>query len=106
MNETKQTAAKTAKTKTMVIFRDCHKKNNLVLTIEDKHMERFYSNFARRMGWPCTIRKASVEAIAQHAATAVHNWRKPAAIIERPRPRLGGAFNLALTSLTMEGGEV
>ena len=106
MENQKETAGKTAKTKTMVIFRDCHKKNNLVLTIEDRYMERFYRNFARRMGWPCTIRKATVQPAAQPAETAVHNWRKPAAIAQRPRTRLGGAFNLALTSLTMEGGEV
>ena len=76
--------------KTLVIFRDCHKRNNLIIPIEDRNEERFYRNFARRMGWPCCIRKAKVQ---------------PAAIAERPRPRLGGAFNLALTSLAMEGGE-
>ena len=102
MNKFEETAGMTA-TRTLVIFRDCHSKNNLVIPIEDRYEERFYKNFARRMGWPCTIRKASVEAIAQQAATAVHNWRKPVAIIERPRPQLGGAFNLALTSLPKGG---
>lgn len=105
MNNQNQTAVQTAK-RTLVIFRDCHKSNNLVIPIEDKHMERFYRNFARRMGWPCTIRKATVQPAAQPAETAVHNWRKPAAIAQRPRTRLGGAFNLALTQITTEGGEL
>ena len=103
MQNTQTTAGKTAQ-RTLVIFRDCHSKNNLVIHIEDRYEERFYRNYARRMGWPCTIRKASAEAVAQQAATAVHNWRKPAAIIERPRPQLGGAFNLALSPLGMKGG--
>ena len=103
MQNSRTTAGETAKQRTLVIFRDCHSKNNLVIHIEDHYEERFYRNYARRMGWPCTIRKASAEAVAQQAATAVHNWRKPAAIIERPRPQLGGAFNLALTSLSKGG---
>ncbi len=90
--------------KTLVIFRDCHKRNNLVIPIEDRYEERFYRNFARRMGWPCCIRKTEVQPAAM-AAAAENNWRKPATIVERPRPRLGGAFNLALTASTMEGGE-
>lgn len=102
MQNSQKTAGETAP-RTLVIFRDCHAKNNLVIHIEDHYEERFYRNYARRMGWPCTIRKASAEAVAQQAATAVHNWRKPAAIIERPRPQLGGAFKLALTSLSKGG---
>ncbi len=90
--------------KTLVIFRDCHKRNNLIIPIEDRSEERFYKNFARRMGWPCCIRKAEVQPAAK-AAPAENNWRKPAAIIERPRPQLFGAFNLTLTASTMEGGE-
>lgn len=91
-------------TKTLVIFRDCHKNNNLVIPIENGYEERFYRNFARRMGWPCCIRKAEVQPAAM-AAAAENNWRKPAAIVERPRPKLFGAFNLTLTASTMEGGE-
>ena len=87
-----------------MIFRDCHVKNNIVVDLVSSNEERFYRNFARRMGWPCCIRKAEVQPAAM-AATAENNWRKPATIVERPRPRLGGAFNLTLTSLTMEGGE-
>ncbi len=92
------------KQRTLVIFRDCHKRNNLVIPIEDRYEERFYRNFAHRMGWPCCIRKAEVQPAAM-AATAENNWRKPAAIIERPRPQLFGAFSLTLTASTMEGGE-
>ena len=87
--------------KTLVIFRDCHKRNNLVIPIEDRYEERFYRNFARRMGWPCCIRKAEVQPAAM-AATAENNWRKPAAGFNRPR--LGGAFQLTVTTYRMEGG--
>ena len=90
--------------RTLVIFRDCHVKNNIVVDLVSSYEERFYRNFARRMGWPCTIRKAEVQPAAM-AATAENNWRKPAAIVERPRPKLFGAFNLTLTASTMEGGE-
>ena len=92
------------KQRTLVIFRDCHKRNNLVIPIENNNEERFYRNFARRMGWPCTIRKNAVQPAAM-AATAENNWRKPAAIVDRPRPQLFGAFNLTLTASAMEGGE-
>lgn len=88
----------------LVIFRDCHSRNNIVVPIENNYEERFYRNFARRMGWPCCIRKAEVQPAAM-AATAENNWRKPAAIIERPRPQLFGAFSLTLTASAMEGGE-
>lgn len=104
MEKSKETAAQAAKQRTLVIFRDCHSRNNLVIQIEDRYEERFYRNYARRMGWPCTIRKASAEAVVQQAKAAVHNWRKPASITNRPRPQLGGAFNLALTQIAMEGG--
>ena len=88
-----------------MIFRDCHVKNNIVVELVSSYEERFYRNFARRMGWPCTIRKRTAQADAQPTApAAVHNWRKPAAIVERPRPQLFGAFNLTLTASTMEGG--
>ena len=57
MENEKQTAGETATERTLVIFRDCHAANNLVITIEDAYEERFYRNFARRMGWPCTTRR-------------------------------------------------
>jgi len=91
------------KQRTLVIFRDCHKRNNLVIPIENNNEERFYRHFAHRMGWPCTIRKCTAQAEAQPAApAAVYNWRKPAAGFNRPR--LGGAFQLTVTPYRMEGG--
>ena len=104
MKKQKETAGMTA-TRTLVIFRDCHKKNNIVVPIENRYEERFYRNFAKRMGWLCTIRKATVQPVVQPVETAVHNWRKPSALADMPRPKLGGAFNLALTQI-MEGGLV
>ncbi len=89
--------------KTLVIFRDCHKNNNLVIPIENNNEERFYRHFSHRMGWPCTIRKAKAHTELQ-ARSEVRAWRKPSAIEARPRPKLFGAFNLTLTASTMEGG--
>lgn len=57
MQNERQTAGETARKRTLVIFRDCHAANNLVITIEDAYEERFYRNYARRMGWPCTTRR-------------------------------------------------
>ena len=102
MQNTQKTAGQTAKQRTLVIFRDCHVKNNIVVDLVSSYEERFYRNFARRMGWPCTIRKRTAQAEAQPAApAAVHNWRKPAAGFNRPK--LGGAFNLALTEIRKGG---
>lgn len=89
------------KQRTLVIFRDCHKNNNLVIPIENNNEERFYRNFARRMGWPCTIRRNAVQPTAM-ATPAENNWRKPAAGFNRPK--LGGAFQLTVTPYRMEGG--
>ena len=103
MQNTQTTAGETAKQRTLVIFRDCHKSNNLVINLDDSYEERFYRNFASRMGWPCTIRKRTTQAATQPAApAAVHNWRKPAAGFNRPK--LGGAFQLTVTPYRMEGG--
>lgn len=57
MENERQTAGETATERTLVIFRDCHARNNIVITIESACEERFYRNFARRMGWPCTTRR-------------------------------------------------
>lgn len=89
--------------KTLVIFRDCHVKNNIVVELVSSYEERFYRNFARRMGWPCTIRKPKAHTELQ-TRSEVRAWRKPSCIEARPRPKLGGAFQLTLTSLTKEGG--
>ncbi len=99
MKCTKKTAGETAP-RTLVIFRDCHKKNNIVIPIVCDYEERFYRHFAHRMGWLCTIRKPK----AHTELTKATVWRKPVAIAARQRPKLGGAFQLTLTSLTKEGG--
>lgn len=88
--------------RTLVIFRDCHSKNNIVVPIENNYEERFYRHFAHRMGWPCTIRRPKAHTELQ-ARAEVRAWRKPSAIEARPRPKLGGAFNLTLTQIK-EGG--
>lgn len=98
MQNEQRTAGETAQ-RTLVIFRDCHKKNNIVIPIVSDYEERFYRHFAHRMGWPCTIRKPK----AHTELTKATVWRKPVAIASRPRPQLGGAFNLTLTDIK-EGG--
>ena len=102
MQNTKKTAGETAP-RTLVIFRDCHKSNNLVIPIENNNEERFYRHFAHRMGWPCTIRKPKAHTELQ-SRSEVRAWSKPSCIEARPRPKLFGAFNLTLTASTMEGG--
>lgn len=94
MQNAKMTAGETAQ-RTLVIFRDCHKKNNIVIPIVSDYEERFYRHFAHRMGWLCTIRKPK----AHTELTKATVWRKPVAIAARPRPQLGGAFNLTLTDI-------
>ena len=98
-----KTAGETAK-RTLVIFRDCHKRNNIVVPIESGYEERFYKNFARRMGWKWCIRKASVEAALRQAQgpQAEYNWRKPAAAVERPK--LADARRLLASALATKGG--
>ena len=98
MQNEQRTAGETAQ-RTLVIFRDCHKKNNIVIPIVCDYEERFYRHFAHRMGWLCTIRKPK----AHTELTKATVWRKPVAIAARPRPQLGGAFNLTLTEIK-EGG--
>ena len=101
MQNSTSTAGKTA-WKTLVIFRDCHSKNNIVVPIENNYEERFYRHFAHRMGWPCTIRKPKAHTELQ-ARAEVRAWRKPSALADMPHPKLGGAFNLTLTQIK-EGG--
>lgn len=88
--------------RTLVIFRDCHKKNNLVINIKSDYEERFYRNFAHRMGWPCCIRKPK-----QHSTFENHDeiqvWRKPSIWVRRTLVSIG-AFNLKLTPMVKEGG--
>jgi hypothetical protein len=107
MNKQRQTAGETAK-RTLVIFRDCHSKNNIVVTANSDREEEKIRLRAMSKGFLVALRKprelGQILDTTRTTQPSAHTWRKPAAIMERPRPQLGGAFNLTLTSLAMEGG--
>ena len=105
MQNTQKTAGQTAP-RTLVIIRDCHAKNNIVVTANSDREEERVRLRAMSKGFLVAVRKPRPqEPVATASAPSTSAWRKPAAIAERPRPRLGGAFNLALTSLP-KGGEL
>ena len=105
MQNSRTTAGETAP-RTLVIIRDCHAKNNIVVTANSDREEERVRLRAMSKGFLVAVRKPRPqEPVATASAPSQREWRKPAAIAERPRPRLGGAFNLTLTSLAMEGGE-
>ena len=91
-----------------MIFRDCHAKNNIVVEANSDREEEKIRLRAMSKGFLVALRKprdpGQILDKSWTNQTSVHTWRKPAAIIERPRTRLGGAFNLALTQITTEGG--
>lgn len=107
MKQQQTTAGKTAQ-RTLVIFRDCHSKNNIVVVANSDREEEKIRLRAMSKGFLVALRKP--RELGHNLDTtwtsqpSAHTWRKPSALAERPRTRLGGAFNLALTSLTMEGG--
>ena len=112
MQNTQTTAGETAQ-RTLVIFRDCHSKNNLVLTASSDREEERIRLKAMSKGFLVAVRKPrelvqnlciTYTNTCSSSATS-NTWRKPSAIINRPRPQLGGAFNLTLTQI-MEGGAV
>ena len=107
MQNTQTTAGKTAQ-RTLVIFRDCHSKNNIVVVANSDREEEKIRLRAMSQGFLVALRKprklGQILDTTRTTQPSAHTWRKPAAIMERPRTRLGGAFNLALTSLAMEGG--
>ena len=110
MQHTQSTAGQTAK-RTLVIFRDCHSKNNIVVTANSDREEERIRLRAMSKGFLVAVRKPRElmqnlgNTYANTCSSSAHTWRKPSAIINRPRPQLGGAFNLALTQI-MEGGAV
>lgn len=107
MQKTRLTAGETAQVRTLVIFRDCHSKNNIVLTANSDREEEKIRLKAMSKGFLVALRKPRQLEPSHAPLPAVnHAWRKPSSIEQRPRPRLGGAFNLELTSLAMEGGAV
>lgn len=107
MQNSQKTAGQTAP-RTLVIIRDCHSRNNIVVTANSDREEEKIRLRALSEGFLVALRKPKQPGCETHCTTMSdkRTWSKPAAIIERPRPRLGGAFNLMLTSLTMEGGAV
>ena len=70
-------AVQNAARRTLVIFRDCHARNNITVPLTDSYVERFYRNFARRMGWPCCIRRSEAQ---------LRNFQRPPAG-RKPRPK-------------------
>ena len=106
MQNSRQTAGETAQ-RTLVIFRDCHSKNNIVVTANSDREEEKIRLRALSDGFLVALRKPKQPGCETHCTAMPTNrtWRKPAAIIERPRPKLYGAFQLTLASLMPEGGE-
>ena len=86
---------------------DGHASKDIITIVSDEYVERFVRAHARRIGWRCSIRRVKVEAALRQAQgpQAENTWQKPAAIAERPQPKLYGAFDLALTPYRKEGGE-
>lgn len=107
MEKQVKTAGQTAP-RTLVIFRDCHSKNNIVVTANSDREEERVRLRAMSKGFLVAVRKPR-ELMQNIGGTctctsSAHTWQKPSAIVERPRPKLCGAFQLTLTSLTKEGG--
>ena len=105
------TAGQTAK-RTLVIFRDCHSKNNIVLTANSDREEEKIRLRAMSKGFLVAVRKPRElvqnlgNTCANTCTSSTHSWHKPSSPMERPRTRLGGAFNLVLSQIAMEGGAV
>ena len=103
MQNSRTTAGETAKPTSpiiLVIIRDCHARHNLVVTANNEREERTYRRMATKQGYLVAVRKPK----AHTELTKATVWRKPVAIAARPRPQLGGAFNLTLTDIK-EGGK-
>ena len=107
MQHTQKTAGETAP-RTLVIFRDCHSKNNIVVTANSDREEEKIRLRALSDGFLVALRKPKQSGCETNCTTKPTNrtWRKPSALMERPRPKLGGAFQLTLSPLAMKGGEV
>lgn len=110
MQNSCQTAGQTAK-RTLVIFRDCHSKHNIVVTANSDREEEKIRLRALSDGFLVALRKPrqlepQLEPSLAPSPATNHVWRKHSSIEQRPRPRLGGAFQLTLSSLAMEGGAV
>jgi hypothetical protein len=106
MQNSRTKAGETAP-RTLVIIRDCHSKNNIVVMANSDREEERVRLRAMSKGFLVTVRKPKQPGCETRCTTMPdkRTWIKPAAIIERPRPKLAGAFNLSLTPLPKEGGE-
>lgn len=106
MQHTQKTAGQTAP-RTLVIIRDCHAKNNIVVTANSDREEERVRLRAMSKGFLVAVRKPKLLAkeLYNTCTTPASSltWRKPAALVVRERPRLGGAFNLALTEIRKGG---
>lgn len=112
MKNSRTTAGETAQVRTLVIFRDCHSKHNIVVTANSDREEERIRLRAMSDGYLVAVRKPRElmqnlgNTYVNTCTSSAHTWRKPSSIEQRPRLRLGGAFNLLLTSLAKEGGAV
>ena len=108
MQNSRTTAGQTAP-RTLVIIRDCHSKHNIVVTANSDREEEKIRLRAMSKGFLVAVRKPRElvqnlgNTCANTCTSSTHSWHKPSSIMERPRTRLGGAFNLALTSLPKGG---
>lgn len=109
MQNTPKTAGQTAP-RTLVIFRDCHSRNNIVVTANSDREEEKIRLRALSDGFLVAVRKpknlGQILDTTWTPATTKSVWRKPAAIAERLRPKTFGTFRLTLTASAIEGGAV
>lgn len=110
--------------KTLVVIRDCHAKNNLVVTAHNDEDEQLYRKMAEKKGWKITERKAKAktEPTCDNCATmefrnsrdgAAHRYcslygqwipdNEQSPVCDH-HSALNGAFLLHLTPLAKEGG--
>lgn len=107
MQNSRTTAGETAP-RTLVIIRDCHSKNNIVVTANSDREEERIRLRAMSHDWLVAVRKPKDPGQIldkSWTSTTERAWRKPSALASRPRPQLADAFRLTLTTLAMEGGE-
>ena len=107
MQHTQKTAGQTAP-RTLVIFRDCHANHNILVVANSDREEEKIRLRAMSKGFLVAVRKPKqlVQELYNTCTTPAssHTWRKPSALMERPCPKLGGAFQLTVTPYRMEGG--
>lgn len=107
--------------KTLVVIRDCHAKNNLVVIAHNADDESLYRKMAAKKGWKVAVRKDKAEPTCDNCDSM--ELRNTRGVIGRfcelygqwipeegkvqtctHHSSLNGAFMLHLTPLTKEGG--